>query len=159
MSERLVHTKRINHIAPRNSHSGRFLEPSARKFWRKMMKGKIQMKTITNSTYPAFALFAFGCFALLPQAQAVVPAPDGGYPDSTPRKGQNALLHLTTGLPTQQLVGFRSTALPPAASTPVLALERLCSTDGGSKYGHWRCSALAEHHRRPQHGQWSACPS
>ena len=29
------------------------------------------MKTITNITYPAFALFAFACFALAPQAQAI----------------------------------------------------------------------------------------
>ena len=28
------------------------------------------MKTITNITYPAFALFAFACFALVPQARA-----------------------------------------------------------------------------------------
>jgi hypothetical protein len=32
------------------------------------------MKIITNISYPAFALFAFACFALEPQARAVVPA-------------------------------------------------------------------------------------
>lgn len=30
-------------------------------------------------------------------AQAVTPAPDGGYPNFTTAEGQNALLHLTTG--------------------------------------------------------------
>ena len=35
------------------------------------MKGNETMKTIVNITYPAFALFAFACFALSPQARAV----------------------------------------------------------------------------------------
>src|SRR5262249_17048042 len=35
------------------------------------MKGNKQMKTIANITYPAFALFAFACLALSPQARAV----------------------------------------------------------------------------------------
>ena len=36
-------------------------------------------------------------FELLPQAQAVVPPPDGGYPGFNTAEGQNALLNLTTG--------------------------------------------------------------
>jgi trimeric autotransporter adhesin len=35
--------------------------------------------------------------ALVPVAQAVVPAPDGGYPGGNTAEGQNALLSLTTG--------------------------------------------------------------
>jgi hypothetical protein len=41
------------------------------------------MKTMVKIiTYPAFALFAFACFALSPTAKAQLaqPAPDGGYP-------------------------------------------------------------------------------
>ena len=38
------------------------------------------------------------CFALLPQAQAVVPPPDGGYPGLNTAEGQNALFSLTTGI-------------------------------------------------------------
>ena len=37
------------------------------------------------------------CFALLPQAQAVVPPPDGGYPGQNTAEGDFALLSLTTG--------------------------------------------------------------
>jgi Chaperone of endosialidase len=37
------------------------------------------------------------CFALMPLAQAVVPAPDGGYPNGNTAEGQKALLSLTTG--------------------------------------------------------------
>jgi hypothetical protein len=39
----------------------------------------------------------FACFGLLPTAQAVVPAPDGGYPGGNTAEGQNALFSLTTG--------------------------------------------------------------
>jgi Chaperone of endosialidase len=37
------------------------------------------------------------CLALLPKAQAVVPPPDGGYPNFNTAEGQNALFSLTTG--------------------------------------------------------------
>ena len=36
--------------------------------------------------------------ALSPKAQAVVPPPDGGYPNFTTAEGQNALFSLTTGV-------------------------------------------------------------
>jgi len=38
------------------------------------------------------------CFALLPAAQAVVPAPDGGYANFNTAEGQNTLFSLTTGV-------------------------------------------------------------
>jgi Chaperone of endosialidase len=41
--------------------------------------------------------FALLCLALLPNAQAVVPPPDGGYPGFNTAEGQNALFSLTTG--------------------------------------------------------------
>jgi hypothetical protein len=37
------------------------------------------------------------CLTLLPKAQAVVPAPDGGYPGGNTAEGQTALFSLTTG--------------------------------------------------------------
>ena len=40
---------------------------------------------------------ALGSFALCEMAQAVVPAPDGGYPGGNTAEGQNALFSLTTG--------------------------------------------------------------
>jgi trimeric autotransporter adhesin len=41
--------------------------------------------------------FALLCLAVLPNAQAVVPPPDGGYPGFNTAEGQNALFSLTTG--------------------------------------------------------------
>ena len=43
------------------------------------------------------SLFAQSCFALLPLAHAVIPAPDGGYAGGNTAEGQNALLSLTSG--------------------------------------------------------------
>jgi uncharacterized coiled-coil protein SlyX len=42
-------------------------------------------------------LATVACFALLPIAQAVVPPPDGGYPNFTTAEGDNALKSLTSG--------------------------------------------------------------
>ena len=43
-------------------------------------------------------VFALGFLALSPIAQAVVPAPDGGYPGFNTAEGQNALFSRTTGV-------------------------------------------------------------
>jgi hypothetical protein len=52
-------------------------------------------------------LVALGCFALLPQIQAVSPAPDGCYPGFTTAEGCNALQSLTSGAGNTG-VGWRS---------------------------------------------------
>jgi len=46
---------------------------------------------------PVLITSALVCFGLVQNAQAVVPAPDGGYPGGNTAEGQNALLNLTTG--------------------------------------------------------------
>jgi hypothetical protein len=45
-----------------------------------------------------FLLVAFGGLALSPMAQAVSPAPDGGYPNNNTAEGDNALFNLGSGL-------------------------------------------------------------
>jgi hypothetical protein len=53
------------------------------------------MKAIIQS---CLVLLTFVCLAAVgPTMQAVVPAPDGGYPGANTAEGQNALLNLTTG--------------------------------------------------------------
>src|SRR5437763_9523250 len=44
-----------------------------------------------------FVALTFICFALSPAAEAVSPAPDGGYPGGNTAEGQAALFSLTTG--------------------------------------------------------------
>jgi len=44
-----------------------------------------------------FVSLLIGSFELLPGAQAVSPAPDGGYPGGNTAEGQNALFSLTSG--------------------------------------------------------------
>jgi hypothetical protein len=56
---------------------------------------------------PVLITFALVCFALVQNAQAVVPPPDGGYPGGNTAEGQDALLHLTTGVH-NTAVGFLS---------------------------------------------------
>jgi hypothetical protein len=55
------------------------------------------MKTITKIVYATLGSLAVSCFAFPPAAQAVVPAPDGGYPGGNTAEGQNALFTLTSG--------------------------------------------------------------
>jgi hypothetical protein len=52
-----------------------------------------------------FVLIAFVGFALSPMMQAVVPAPDGGYPGGNTAEGDNALFTLTTGA-SDTAIGF-----------------------------------------------------
>ena len=50
---------------------------------------------------------ALACFAVSPAARAVVPAPDGGYPNFNTAEGDNALFYLTTG-ENNTAIGFRT---------------------------------------------------
>jgi len=52
------------------------------------MKTETQLSIVT---------VAFICLTLLPNAQALTPPPDGGYPGGNTAEGQNALSGLTTG--------------------------------------------------------------
>ena len=56
------------------------------------------MKTIIKTHVPFIAIgLLLACLELSPEAQAVVPPPDGGYPGNNTAAGQNALLSRTTG--------------------------------------------------------------
>src|SRR5262245_53458662 len=58
------------------------------------MNPLIQVKTTASLFLTTVCLL---CLWLLPKAQAISPAPDGGYPNFNTAEGQNALLRLTTG--------------------------------------------------------------
>jgi hypothetical protein len=86
------------------------------------------MKTIMKIiTYPAFALFAFACFALSPTAQAQLqqPAPDGGATVTSTDVAEPALLLL---YPNKSVFsynlapGANKLITPVAANVPVLVM-------------------------------------
>jgi hypothetical protein len=58
--------------------------------------------------YAAFAIFGLGCFAVSPTAQAVVPAPDGGYPGENTAEGDSALFSLTANGVRNTAIGFNA---------------------------------------------------
>jgi hypothetical protein len=58
------------------------------------MKPLIQLKTTTLRLLIPMALI---CFALLPNAQAISPRPDGGYAGFNTAEGQLAGFNATTG--------------------------------------------------------------
>src|ERR1041385_8149262 len=58
-------------------------------------------------TFRLFVAFTLVSLALSAGVHAVVPAPDGGYPNFTTAEGQNALKNLTTG-PGNTAVGWYS---------------------------------------------------
>ena len=75
--------------------------------------------------FSLFIAFTLICFALSQRAQGVVPPPPGGYANFTTAAGTAPFTLLPWALGTQPLVHFRCLASPLAASTPLLALDRL----------------------------------
>ena len=59
------------------------------------MNSMIQCKL---TILPLLIAGVLACFGLLSKAEAVVPAPDGGYPGFNTAEGQNTLFSLTTGV-------------------------------------------------------------
>ena len=91
-------------------------------------------------------LIGIVCIGLLPRAQAVVPPPDGGYPNFTTAEGTNALQNLTTGAANTGL-GWR--ALFTGDNTGVGA-GALLNTGDSNRH----CSTVAEYYRRRKHSRW-----
>ena len=72
------------------------------------------------------------CFALSPAAQALVPAPDGNYPNGNTAEGDSALSSLTTGAPsTYEPYSFTTFAgLPPGSADGTGSAARFNSPGG-----------------------------
>jgi hypothetical protein len=61
-----------------------------------------------------------------PKAQAVVPPPDGGYPNFTTAEGQNALFSLTTGAANTAVGWFSLQSLTTGSFNTATGAERSC---------------------------------
>ena len=69
-----------------------------------------------SMTYPSTAVaLALACFVVLPNAPAVNPPPDGGYPGGNTAQGENALLALPAAGSIRQLGLGRSEPLQEAS--------------------------------------------
>jgi hypothetical protein len=83
-------------------------------------KSKINMK-LQNLIH---ILIGIVCIGVFPNAQAVNPPPDGGYPGGNTAEGQTLCLVSPAADSIRQLVSFRSGATPLASSIRPLALGR-----------------------------------
>ena len=68
------------------------------------MNQSLQFKAFGNFVI----LVALACFAFLPTARAVTPAPDGGYPGGNTAEGEDALFSLTPGGIYNTALGFHA---------------------------------------------------
>jgi hypothetical protein len=91
------------------------------------------MKTLMKTINPALAVLVLAGGAISQTVQAVVPAPDGGYPGANTAEGQSALFSLTTG-GFNTAVGFLSLRSNTTSSlnTAVGAGALLANTDGNN---------------------------
>jgi hypothetical protein len=92
------------------------------------------MKTTTNTIYPAFALFGLACFAFSPQARAVTPPPDGGYPGQNTAEGNKALFNLTTGVQ-NTAIGFRALFTNNTNDNTAVGWLALAASTGTNDFG------------------------
>jgi hypothetical protein len=126
---------------------------------KEMRTKKKHMKTMTNIIQTAFAGFVLACVAALPDAQAVVPPPDGGYPGFNTAEGQNALFSLTTGS-ANTAVGWNSLfsnteATQSVSTTRPLVVARCTKTRLVTSTRPRLSRAQQQHRRHQQHGHRS----
>jgi len=80
-----------------------------------------------------FIPLLFAYFGLLPVAQAVSPAPDGGYPGGNTAEGTDALLNLTSGI-WNTAVGFEALNHDTAGKTNTASGVRALSSNTSGSY-------------------------
>ena len=95
------------------------------------------------------------CFALLPGAQAVSPAPDGCYPNFTTAEGCDALNSLTTGAGNTGVGWWALFSDTNGSFNTGVGAGALLLNDGGFQYRSWRRSVVAQHHRRREYCRWN----
>jgi len=90
------------------------------------------MQTIIKTYVPFIVIGSLlACLELSPEAQAVVPPPDGGYPGSNTAEGQNALLSRTTGTFNTAIGFFSLRALTTASFCTGLGAGTLLANTAG----------------------------
>jgi hypothetical protein len=96
------------------------------------------MRTISYTIYPAFALFAFACFALVPQARAT--CQDACLTNSNTAQGEDALISLTIGIE-NTAIGFNAllsdTSGNDNTASGNLALSNNTTGSANTAIGNW----------------------
>ena len=94
-----------------------------------------------------------------PNARAVVPPPDGGYPGFNTAEGTKALFSLTTGS-ANTAVGWFSLFSSDRRQLQHRYRRRSAPFQHRKrKYGLWHRGAVEQHHRLREHGQRNPCPA
>ena len=89
-------------------------------------------RALLRSVFP-FTIIVVMCFAALPLAHAVVPAPDGAYPGGNTAEGNNALFSRTTGI-WNTAIGFEALKSDTTGSAnTATGLQALLRNLGGSE--------------------------
>ena len=97
-------------------------------------------------------LIGIVCLRVLPQTQAVTPAPDGGYPGGNTAEGQSALLNLSSG-GYNTAVGFSSlSAVTTGAFNTGIGAGALLLNTADQNTATGAGALIKQHHRRHQHG-------
>src|SRR3954468_14953886 len=119
------------------------------------------MKTstlFTNYIHSSFGRFllcvptVIGCFAISPMARAVVPPPDGGYPNNNTAEGDSALFNLTNGLD-NTAIGFQALFLNTEGDfNTASGADALAGNHGSFNTANGLSSAPFQHGWRLQHG-------
>src|SRR5438067_5657146 len=86
------------------------------------------------------------CFMLSPGAQAVTPAPDGGYPNWNTAEGQDALFTLTSGSFNTAIGGHALYGITTDTANTAVGAFALAATDPGSQNTAVGQGALRNNH-------------
>src|SRR4029077_15767056 len=81
---------------------------------------------------PVLIIFALVCFGLVQNAQAVSPAPDGGYPGGNTAEGSGALGNLTTDIQNTALGYQTRVSLPSGSHNTATGFQTLLNNTTGS---------------------------
>ena len=108
-----------------------------------------------RSTILLAILPVLACFALLPGARAVSPAPDGCFPNFTTAEGCDALSSLTTGAGNTGL-GWRVALFDTTGSFNTgVGAGALVLNNADSNTAVGAAALLAQHQRHTKHRRWN----
>ena len=138
--------------ARRDRRTGRMAEHE-----RKIMKQIHALRNSGNrsSRRRGSIFIPLGLVALLaisPNLQAVIPAPDGGYPGGNTAEGSSALLSLSTGTYNTGLGLFSLRSNTTGNFNTATGAGALLSNTADQNTAHWRRGAFKQYHRHPKHG-------